>query len=232
MKQAIHRLGRAYINRITRGEFEDQRFERTNERSIEFRFVFEHLTHLQPETILDVGTGTTALPHLMRNCGFVVTAIDNVTDYWPGGMVNRHFHVIDDDIRRSKLRREFDVVTCVSVLEHIQAFDQAVDEMFRLLRPGGHLILTCPYNERRYHPNVYDAPESMYGRGSPYVAQSYSRGQLDGWLARNGAELVAQEFWQLFTGELWTFGELVRPPRPSSREGIHQLACLVLRKPS
>jgi hypothetical protein len=28
-------------------------------------------------------------------CGFVVTAIDNVRDYWDHGMVNRHWTVLD-----------------------------------------------------------------------------------------------------------------------------------------
>jgi len=38
----------------------------------------------------------------------------------------------------------FDLITCVSVLEHIPADREAVEVMWLLLRPGGRLILTMP----------------------------------------------------------------------------------------
>ena len=38
----------------------------------------------------------------------------------------------------------FDLITCISVLEHIPADREAVERMWSLLRPGGRLILTLP----------------------------------------------------------------------------------------
>jgi len=38
----------------------------------------------------------------------------------------------------------FDLITCISVLEHIPSDSKAVDIMWSLLRPGGRLILTLP----------------------------------------------------------------------------------------
>ena len=38
----------------------------------------------------------------------------------------------------------FDLITCISVLEHIPADKEAVELMWLLLRPGGRLILTLP----------------------------------------------------------------------------------------
>jgi SAM-dependent methyltransferase len=38
----------------------------------------------------------------------------------------------------------FDLITCISVLEHIPADREALDKMWSLLRPGGRLILTLP----------------------------------------------------------------------------------------
>lgn len=38
----------------------------------------------------------------------------------------------------------FDLITCISVLEHIPADREAVEVMWLLLRPGGRLILTLP----------------------------------------------------------------------------------------
>lgn len=203
---------------------------RMNERPIEYGFVFRHLATLYPHKVLDVGSGTTALPQLMRHCGLLVTAIDNVRDYWPAGTVNRHYWVVDDDITRSRLTETFDLVTCISVLEHIQASDSAIANIFRLLKPGGHLILTCPYTDQRYIPNVYRLPESTRGRNARYVCQSFSRTQLEGWLTGQGALLRDAEFWQCWEGEYWTAGERLFPPRKVSREEKHHLACLLMQK--
>ncbi len=228
-KILAHRLGRAYCRELCRREFEHQQFVRVSERPIEYRFVFEHLTRLNATTVLDVGTGTTALPQLIRNCGFVVTAIDNIRDYWPDGMFNRHYHIIDDDVTDPRLGKKFDVITCISVLEHIANHDDAMRSMLALLNPGGHLIVTFPYNERRYVDNVYQLPGAGYGQDAPYICQVYSRAQVEGWLRASGATVVQQEYWRFFTGDLWTFGELVRPPHQVSADTPHQLSCLLLR---
>lgn len=234
VKRIIHRVGRKYIEAICRSEFEAQQFRRWNERPVEFRFVFEQLTGLAgaARSVLDVGTGTTALPHLIHNCGFAVTATDNVRDYWDEGMVNRHWHVLNDDITRTTLAEaSFDVVTCISVLEHIKAHQSAVESMIRVLKPGGRLILTCPYNEREYSPNVYALPASIVGASVPYIGQSFSRAELDGWLKSTGAEVIAKEYWQCWTGRLWSCGEQVAPARRSDESSEHQLICLGLQKP-
>lgn len=231
-KRILSSLGDRYIRRRCRQDFDEQRFRHTNERPIEYGYVFRQLNVLQPQTVLDVGTGTSAFPSLLSTCGFVVTATDNVHDYWPRGMLNRHWHIVDDDIRASKLTGPFDAVICVSTLEHILEHASAMRHMLRLTRPGGHLIVTAPYNETRYHPNVYAAPEAGYGHDLPYPAQSFSRAELDGWLAGEyAATLVDQEYWQCFTGDLWTFGELLRPPqRAAGPQARHQLTCVTIQR--
>src|SRR5215472_610341 len=170
VKRVVHSAGSQYCKAIARSEFDAQSFKRINERPIEYRFVFEAITKYGPKTVLDVGTGLSALPNLIRTCGPVVTAIDNIRDYWPEGMVNRHFHIKDEDATRS-ITGSYDMVTCISVLEHIKAHDDAVRSMLKALNPGGHLVMTFPYNENRYIENVYSLPGAGYGSDLPYVAQ-------------------------------------------------------------
>lgn len=233
-RRALTALGDQYIRRRCRQDADAQQFRRTNERPIEYGYVFKQLNAVQPQTVLDVGSGVSALPSLLSTCGFVVTATDNVRDYWPPGMLNRHWHTVDDDIRASKLTGPFDAVVCVSTLEHIAEHAAAMHHMLRLTRPGGHLIVTAPYNETTYHPNVYTAPESLYGRDLPYPAQSFSRAELNAWLSgEHAATLVDQEYWQCFTGALWTFGELLRPPRRATGpQDRHQLTCVTIQRSS
>ena len=58
-------------------EYKKQTFFGFNERPLEYSFVFKYISKLCPTNILDVGTGITALPQLMRKCGPFVIAIDN-----------------------------------------------------------------------------------------------------------------------------------------------------------
>lgn len=37
----------------------------------------------------------------------------------------------------------YDVVHCISVLEHVPDWKKGLAEMLRVLKPGGHLVLTC-----------------------------------------------------------------------------------------
>lgn len=219
-----------YPQWICKREFETQVFTRFNERPIEFGFVFRKLRETYPLKILDIGTGTTALPHLMRNCGFLVTAIDNVRDYWPSGMSNRHYHVIDDDIVNSRLKDTFDLITCISVLEHIEQADKAVRNMFSFLNPGGHLLLTFPYSEKGYVKNVYELPGSSYGQKEMYITQSYSRIELERWVRENHGLIIDQEYWQFWEGEYWTVGNPVVPPREVTANDRHQLTCIHIQK--
>jgi SAM-dependent methyltransferase len=207
--------------------FERQVFGRVNERPIEYSFAFRALNQAQPQRVLDVGTGKTAFPALVRTCGFVVTAADNIRDYWPRGMFNPHWHVIDDDILKSDIASgTFDAVTCISVLEHIIDPVQAIQSMHRLLRPGGTLILTTPFGEVG-HPNVYTLPGS-YGAENTYPCRQSSPIDLAHWL-QSGFSLRAVEYWKLFeTGEFWSCGPLLRPPSESQQPA--HLGCFVLTK--
>jgi len=231
LKSVVHRFGRWYINEVNKREYESQKFRCINERPIEFGFVFRSLSRIMPTTVIDVGTGTTSLPHLMAKCGFLVTAIDNVYDYWPKGMHNRHFYIINEDITHIRsLAKRFDFITCVSVLEHIPIPEVAIQSMFTLLNPGGHLVLTFPYNENKHIENVYKLQGAGYGQNAPYICQVYSRKEVDRWLRTNNGEIVEQEYWQIFTGDFWTFGERLYPPRQVDKDAKHQLTCILIQK--
>lgn len=230
LRHFVHWLGRSYISRIVRREYDTRSF-RLSERPIEYRFVLEHLTRLAPMTVLDVGSGNSVLPCLMHACGCMVTAIDNFRDYWTaGGFFNWHYHVLDDDIRRSLLHETFDLVTCISALEHIRDHQTAIAGIFARLNPGGHLVITCPYNEWQYIDNVYLLPGAGYGRDLPYICRVYSRAELDSWLSAHRARLIIQEYWKVFTGDYWTFGERLRPPVQVGASDTHHLTCLLIQK--
>ena len=190
----------------------------------------QSLATKRPKTVLDVGTGTTSWPHLLRNCGFVTTAIDNVRDYWDRDIVNRHWTVLDIDITNLKgFKGAFDAVTCISVIEHIPDHEAAVRNMLQLLVPGGMLILTTPYNHGEYCPNVYKRPDALYGQDAPYICRSHSQKEIEGW-QRLGARLTRRELWRLFSGPVWATGNRVAWAEVHSEAEPHQLGCFEFEK--
>ncbi|HZL50615.1 MAG TPA: class I SAM-dependent methyltransferase [Terracidiphilus sp.] len=198
---------------------------------MEFAFALKALADNHPESVLDVGTGTTAFPHLLRNCGYVVTAIDNVKDYWPEGMVNRHWPVLDVDIVRPNGRSlgGFDAITCVSVLEHIENHVAAIQNMASLLKPSGILVLTTPFSHHNPHPNVYLHADTLRDPRLPYICRSSSGAELEQWISC-GLSLERKQLWSMFTGPVWATGKPC-PWRESSESQPHQLGCFLFRKP-
>ena len=229
-REELQNLAVQAVKKQVKQEYETQTFSMFNERPVEFGFVFKKIGEIYPLKVLDVGTGTTALPHLMRNCGCLVTAIDNVHDYWTSGMFNRHYHVIDDDITKTSLNDKFDLITCISVLEHVQKSDEAIRNIFSLIKSGGHLILSFPYNEKKYVKNVYNLPGSTYGQNVSYITQAYSRKELNRWIEDNKGTIIDQEYWQFWDHDYWTVGKQIIPPKRVTQKEKHQITCILIRK--
>ncbi len=92
--------------------------------------------------LLDVPAGEGALSLRLLGLGFDVRCCDLYTEI---------FRLRGVEIKRGDLsgvlpyeEGEFDYVTCVEGIEHIENPQQAVREFHRLLRPGGHLIVSTP----------------------------------------------------------------------------------------
>lgn len=66
-------------------------------------------------------------------------------------------HVVSDAQSLGIADARFDVVLCTEVLEHIPEPQKAIDEMFRVLKPGGTLLLTT-----RFLFPIHDAPHDYF----------------------------------------------------------------------
>ena len=101
--------------------------------------------------------------------------------------------------------------------------------MLRLVRPGGIVILSGPWNETTYVPDAYRMPDAGYGQNAPYITQVFSRAQLTEWEAAGG-HTIDREYYQVFTGRLWTQGERLRPPQPATVDSMHHLIALTIQR--
>jgi len=98
----------------------------------------EHITG----NVLDVGVGTWTYPRnlLHSRCEYIAT------DCFEHPNVNliSDIHTLTDTL----LPESFDFVICLDVLEHVQHPWVAIKQLYAVLKPGGILLLTTPFNYR------------------------------------------------------------------------------------
>lgn len=233
LKPALRRLydagARVYLSPLLRREQELPPVGLVGEYLFQFEFALRAVARHAPAELVDVGSGLSSWPHLVASTGVRVTATDEMRSYW-GSIFNRHYRVIPDDITSTRLDRQFDMATCLGVLTTIEDDRPAVRNLFRLVKPGGYLVMTFAYKEDRAVANAYAFPESTYGKDARYICRMFSRAELDGWLEENGGEIEEQEYFRVFTGDLWTFGERLHPPVRVGPDELHQYTAVSIRK--
>jgi len=211
-------------------EYKNPWYGEVNERPIEYAFAFKSIYKTAPTSILDVGSGRSSFPALLANCGYKVTAIDQIKQYWGSDFFNRHFYILDDDITNPKLKQNFDLITCISVIEHINNYNNAINGLIKLLNREGYLLLTFPYNENCYIPNNYDLPDAKYGKDSKFICQTFSNNEVQFWVEKYDLKIINKEYYQIFDSELWATGNRVKYMKRTQKEKKHNLLCLLLRK--
>ncbi|MFO1190145.1 MAG: class I SAM-dependent methyltransferase [Alphaproteobacteria bacterium] len=235
VKRIARLLARRYVQSILEDEWNRAQcgdlFGEPNERPVEYAFALAQIARHCPHSVLDIGTGMTAWPHLLANCGLQVTATDNIRDYWTKTIWNRHWLVENDNIVNTSMTKTFDMITCMSVLEHIVKYEDAARSIARLLKPGGRAIVSVPFNNDLYIDNVYKMEGSRLNHpGVPFVGHVFSRAALEGAFAKAGMDLEDEDLFDAHTGDYWSIGKRKSPIVRASRDSKHDLGCFAFRK--
>lgn len=142
------------------------------------RFINDYvLPKMKPEyRLLDAGAGPLRYKHLfVSRCKFEST---DFADIFDKSSKNRHdFTCSLDDI--PKPEHSYDVVLNTQVLEHVEFPQKVVNELHRILKPGGQLFMTTP--------------QSWGLHGAPYNFYFFTRFGLESMFKQAGFRVVMIE---------------------------------------
>jgi SAM-dependent methyltransferase len=137
------------------------------------RFTLRLLDSIRFSSLLDVGCGNAELlcllqdryPHA-RLAG--VDLSDAVVEANAKRIPGMRFSACD--IQRGALQERFDAIVCSEVIEHLDDREAAFANLAAMLKPGGHVVLTCPTGkvfetERFFGHTTHPSPEEIEERG-------------------------------------------------------------------
>lgn len=130
-------------------------------------WLFEQIKKYLKGDILEVGAGIGNFTSRLKEYGDVVTI-----DYDP-----RYKNASYGDIEKGKYffgNKKFDTIVCMNVLEHIKDDRRALDNMRRLLRKKGRLVLLVPA-----HSWAYGEMDEALGHFRRYSKKEITKKILD-----------------------------------------------------
>ncbi len=110
--------------------------------------ILEVIELCSPIKLLDIGCGSGFLAKLLKSRipKLVVDGIDisEVALKRAKEQLNEYWQVNIDQEDLPLQSKSYDTAVCIEVLEHLYDPEHALKEMYRVLQPGGHAIITVP----------------------------------------------------------------------------------------
>lgn len=122
-------------------------------RRFEYPWTIEKGLFQKDEWVLDAAGGDGPLQNLVSQIGCKVVNIDIESKYF---CKTRKNYQVQGDLRKLCFAdNSFNKVMCISVLEHILEPEKIIPELWRVLKPGGRLIVTMDIaNYVRYNHTI------------------------------------------------------------------------------
>lgn len=164
---------------------------------------------LAGKSVLDFGSGNGAqtIELAKEECRIVACDIDAadievLREYIRGRNIRSVYPLVYDGRRLPLSDSHFDVVVCYAVLEHVQEEGTALEEIRRVLKPSGTLVISVPNKWWVFEthgarlpllpwnrvPFFSWLPKSIHGRYAR--ARIYSRQQIINLLVKNGFQVL------------------------------------------
>ncbi|HKT33069.1 MAG TPA: bifunctional 2-polyprenyl-6-hydroxyphenol methylase/3-demethylubiquinol 3-O-methyltransferase UbiG [Gammaproteobacteria bacterium] len=159
----------------------------------------EQRAALKNRRVLDIGCGGGLLAEAMAERGAEVTGIDMADEpltvarlHLHESRLQVHYRKISAEALASEAPAQFDVVTCMEMLEHVPQPESVVQASARLLKPGGQAFFsTLNRNLKSFLLAIVGAEYALrlLPRGTHAYAKFIRPSELDAWARAAGLEL-------------------------------------------
>ena len=151
--------------------------------------------------VVDIGCGGGILTESMADAGATVTGIDMAEGPLSVARLHLHESGADVDYRRSTAEElaaaepgEYDVVTCLEMLEHVPDPAQVIRSCVELVKPGGDVFFsTINRNPKSFVFAIVGAEYvlKLLPRGTHEYEKFIRPSELEAWARTSGLELRA-----------------------------------------
>jgi len=160
----------------------------------EYRAIVARIRADAPRAVLDWGCGYGQVSNLLHEAGLDVTAFDYRPDAAEGPRpMERYPHLSvwlsPESWRLPFADESFDAVLSCGVLEHVAEPDRSLDEIRRILRPGGTFYVYKLPNRTSYLEAVARRT-GLYYHGACEHDRLYDRRSAIGLLRRHGFQIL------------------------------------------
>ena len=111
-------------------------------RQWEYPWLLKNVPFNKKKTVLDAGGGTCYFPDIVDYYVKSVTILDRDKSFIKKGKGEVHDFIKQDLSEELTTTEQFDIVLCVSVLEHIPDYLSAIQRLVPLVKSGGYLAMT------------------------------------------------------------------------------------------
>ena len=111
--------------------------------------------------ILDIGCGVGDFLHTMEQQGWECTGVEPSEDAKAIAKKRIKAQLLSSEEQENLSDGSFDVITMWHVLEHVDALRWQIQQLYRLCKPGGRIIIALP-NYKSYDGQYYKAAWAAY----------------------------------------------------------------------
>ena len=146
--------------------------------AIEEKLIANALKKVPKRKMLELGCGTGHWTELFVNTGFDVIATD-ISDAMLRQAIEKNLdaEILKADAGELPFKNEsFDVVASVTMIEFVNSKDVVLSEIYRVLKPGGYLLLGCLNGNSQLGNNA--ANDTVFKNAAFYVPESLEKDLL------------------------------------------------------
>jgi len=114
-------------------------------------------------SVLDAGAGSCPYRDLFSHCEYKTQDFSSLENKHLSGGAYGEIDYVCDIASIPVNDDSFDVILCSEVIEHVPEPEAVMSEFFRILKPGGKLLLTAPLGS-----GIHQEPYHYYGGFTPF----------------------------------------------------------------